>query len=248
MRKFFCIFLLFAAPPSGPVPLCAQDDSGFRFVRVMYDDLTQYARGGLYRGYGGRGRRGMWATDYPAADLNLHEAIRRTTKIPVTGEPLALSFRDPEIFRYPFVMITEPGYWMTSEQEAANIREYLARGGFLLIDDFHDFGGKGPQWYNMYTNIKRILPDREPVPLEENHPVWSIYYDIHPSEVPSTKPEFTAADCEYYAIYDDDGRMMVFISYNQDIGDGWEWPDRLADASTVSFQIAINLIMYAMTH
>ena len=128
------------------------------------------------------------------------------------------------------------------------MQEYFARGGFLFIDDFDDHQGKGPEWYNMYDNIKRIFPDREPVLLDKDHPIWHIYYDIDPSETPSTKPEFTKFDCQYYAIYDDNGRMMVFISYNQDIGDGWEWPSRLAEASTVSFQMAINIIMYALTH
>ena len=247
LHKALTVLLLVIDFVGLPQAIPAQDDYGFRFVRVIYDDLY---RDNLSRGFGGRGggRRGMWATDYPTADLNLNEAIKRTTKIPLMGEPLALSFQDPEIFEYPFVMITEPGYWRTNDQEVKTIREYLDRGGFLLIDDFHDYDGKGPQWYNMYLNMKRILPDREPVPLDKDHPIWHIYYDIDPSETPSTKPGFTKYDCQYYAIYDDNGRMMVFISYNQDIGDGWEWPARLAEASTVSFQIAINIIMYALTH
>lgn len=233
------------------LPAHAQDDYGFRFIRVVYDDLYRSSRGGGFfgGGYGGgRGRRGSWATDYPTADLNLTEAIRRTTKLNVTGEPLALSFDDPEIFEYPVVYLTEPGFWATNKTEIKAIQDYLARGGFLLIDDFHDEAGKGPQWYNMYNNIKQVFPEREPVRLDDSHPIWSIYYDIVASAAPSTKPGFTNQDCEYYAIYDDSGRMMCFISYNQDIGDGWEWPDRLADASTVSFQMAINIIFYALTH
>ena len=86
------------------------------------------------------------------------------------------------------------------------------------------------------------------MPVIPSHPIWSIYYDIDPTTAPSTKPGFYAEDCEYYGIYDDEGRMMVFISYNQDIGDGWEWPGRLDQASTVSFQMSINIIIYALTH
>ena len=56
-------------------------------------------------------------------------------------------------------------------------------------------------------------------------------------------------DDTYYAMYDETGRIVVVICYNQDIGDGWEWPGRnLGEASTVSFQMAINFIMYALSH
>jgi hypothetical protein len=248
MKKFLLVILLIIDLISVPEIIHAQDDYGFRFVRVIYDDVYRGFRDRSFnfyqgfRGRGGRGGRGMWATDYPTADLNLNEAIKRTTKIPIVGEPLALSFNDPKIFEYPFVMITEPGFWLTNDEEVKNMQKYFARGGFMLIDDFHDFGGKGPQWYNMYNNIKRVFPDREPVWLDKNHPIWSIYYDIDPSEAPSTKPGFTKYDCQYYAIYDDNGRMMCVICYNQDIGDGWEWPASLAEASTVSFQMGINFI------
>ena len=144
--------------------------------------------------------------------------------------------------------LTEPGYWLTNDDEVAAMQKYLARGGFLIIDDFHDNGGKGAQWFNMYNNIKQVFPDREPVRLLNSDPIWSIYYDIDAASAPSTKPGFYAEDCEYYGIYDDNGRMVCFISYNQDIGDGWEWPGRLDQASTVSYQMAINIIMYALTH
>lgn len=249
MKTWLMIFML-CVVIGYPRTAQAQDDYGFRFVRVIYDDIMRGGgRGGGYIGNSRRGfGRGMWATDYPTADLNLHEAISRTTNIPLMGEPLALSFDDPEIFTYPVLYLTEPGYWMTNEEEVLNMREYFARGGFMIIDDFHDMGGKGSEWYNMYSNIKQVFPDREPVRLMNTDPIWSIYYDIDAASAPSTKPGFAAEDCEYYGIYDDNGRMMCFISYNQDIGDGWEWPGRLFEASTVSYQMAINIIMYAMTH
>jgi hypothetical protein len=108
----------------------------------------------------------------------------------------------------------------------------------------------GPQWDNFYMNIKRVFPEREPIELERDHPIWSIFYDIDPLTAVSTKGRgFDMDDDTYYGIFDDNGRMMVVICYNQDIGDGWEWPGRnLGEASTVSFQMAINFIMYALSH
>jgi hypothetical protein len=224
------------------------DDFGFRFVRVQYT-----SNGG---GYGRRSN--AWATDYPRAEQHLHEAIKRTTGVRIDGPPIVLRLTDDRIFEHPVLYLTEPGYWETNEAEVKNLKKYLARGGFLIIDDFHDYGrGQvGPQWNNMYRNIKRVFPNREPVELTADHPIWSVYYDIDPDAAISTKNSgrwggmrFGPMDDVYYGIFDDSGRMVVAICYNQDIGDGWEWPDRnLAEASTVSFQMAINFIIYALSH
>ena len=249
------IFLLLGAlsvetaGPAAPAPRSPSlaDDFGFRFVRVQYTSTG-----------GGFGRRGnAWATDYPRAEQHLHEAINRTTGIHLDGPPIVLRLTDDRIFEHPVLYLTEPGYWETNEAEVANLKKYLARGGFLIIDDFHDYGrGQvGPQWNNMYRNIKRVFPDREPIELTADHPIWSVYYDIDPDAAISTKnsggwgPRFGPLDDVYYGIFDDSGRMVIAICYNQDIGDGWEWPDQnLGDASTVSFQMAINFIIYALSH
>ena len=157
--------------------------------------------------------------------------------------------------------MTEPGYWQTNDAEVANLRKYLDRGGFLIIDDFHDYGRGhfGPQWNNMYNNIKRVYPDKEPAEMDASHPIWSIYYDIDPDAAISTKNgggrwggwgmRFGPLDDVYYGITDDTGRLSIVICYNQDIGDGWEWPGgrNLGMASTVSFQMAINFIFWALS-
>ena len=227
--------------------LGASQDLGFRFVRVQYESHP-----GL--------RRNAWATDYPTAELNLHEAIDRTTGLYVEGPPIVLPLSDDRIFAFPVLYLTEPGYWRTNEDEVARLRRYLDRGGFLIIDDFHDYGrgSTGPQWHNMYDNIKRVYPEREPFELTAAHPIWSLYYNIDPNAAISTKNggrwdyrmRFGPMDDIYYGITDDTGRITVVICYNQDIGDGWEWPGgrALGSASTVSFQMAINFILYALTH
>ena len=232
MRALLVLLLLLPALPGAAPP----DGYGFRFVRIKYD-VVPYARAAT------------WAYDYPTAERNLYEAIKRTTILHLEGEPLVLTLDDARIFEHPILYLCEPGYWLTNDAEVENLRKFFARGGFLIIDDFHDWGGqKGPEWNNFYDNLKRVFPDREPEPVPPDHPVWSIYYDVDPVEAESTKRGFGRYDDEYYAIYGDDGRMLVIICYNQDIGDGWEWPGSLADASTVSFQMAINFILYALTH
>ncbi len=237
----FCFAPVAQAQVSSPVML----SESFRFVRVKYD--SNQSSGG-YRRWN---RRNAWATDYPTADFNLHKAIERTTELPLAGEPIVLTLRDKNIFQYPVLYITEPGYWYIHDEEVENLRKYIDRGGFLIVDDFHDYGRgmTGPQWDNFYMNIKKVFPDREPVELEQDHPIWSIFYDIDPLQAFSTKPQFSWEEDTYFGIYDDSGRLVVVICYNQDIGDGWEWPGRnLGEASTVSFQMAINFIMYALSH
>jgi hypothetical protein len=99
--------------------------------------------------------------------------------------------------------------------------------------------------------MKLLFPDKEPEEIAPDHPIWSIYYDIDPVAAPSLVSGYagsTDAD-RYMAYFDDKGRMMALANRNQDIGDGWEWPEQnFQDASTVSFQMGINFVMYALTH
>lgn len=225
--------------PRQAIPSHDAAEFGFRFVRIQY-------RSNGFNRWGA-----PWAYDYPTAELNLYEAIRRTSRLHLDGDPIVLTLEDDQIFEYPVLYLTEPGYWLTNEREVANLRRYLDRGGFIIIDDFHDYPGRMTfQWDNFYQNIKQVFPEKEPVELGPDHPIWSIYFDIDPIEARSTKPGFSRYQDRYFAIYGEDERMVVVICYNQDIGDGWEWPGRrnLGDASTVSFQMAINFIVYALTH
>ena len=251
MRSAIVIALVLLTGPalSFAQPASSTLQEGFQFVRIQYESNS-----GRSRYWGGRG---PWAYDWPTAERNLHMAIERTTDIPLAGPPIVLTFQDEEIYQHPILYLCEPGYWFLPEADIEKIRTYLERGGFIIIDDFHDDGdgNTGWQWDNFYMNLKQIFPDKEPVELEDSHPIWNIFYNIDPLSARSTKiqtgevPWLDDDDDLYYAIYDDTGRMVMVICYNQDIGDGWEWPERnMGEASTVSFQMAINFIMYALSH
>jgi hypothetical protein len=99
--------------------------------------------------------------------------------------------------------------------------------------------------------MQRVFPDREFVEVMPEHPIWSIYYDVDPVAAPSlvSGGRYPSDADQYMAIFDDNGRMMVMACYNQDIGDGWEWPDRwFGEGSTISFQMGLNFFIYALTH
>jgi hypothetical protein len=109
------------------------------------------------------------------------------------------------------------------------------------------------EWEQLYSQIRRVYPDREPVEIPPDHPIWHIYYDVDPVAAPSLvggrRGWGNGWEDRYFGVFDDAGRMLMLICFNQDIGDGWEWPDRnFADASLISFQMGINFLIYALTH
>ena len=214
----------------------AQGDYGFRFVRIQFENAYQ-----------GRGWGAPWAHDYPTAEHNFYIALERTTSIEVEKPNLVLSLKDDRIYEYPLLYVCEPGYWVMDEEEVVRLREYLERGGFLLFDDFRgEF-----EWMNLYEQMQRVFPGNEPVELSPSHPVWSIYFDVDPVAAPSLVSGYAGSiDADrYMGYFDEEGRLMALANKNQDIGDGWEYPNRnFANASTVSFQMGINFVMYALTH
>ena len=98
-----------------------------------------------------RGAGPAWSHDYPTAEQNLHKALLRTTKVHVEGEPLVLRLSDKRIFEHPILYICEPGYWTLEENEVANLKEYIDRGGFLLFDDFR---GEHLNYFNLKARWK----------------------------------------------------------------------------------------------
>lgn len=225
-----------------PNPTSVADDYGFRFVRIRFDA----------DGVGGRSRGGApWSHDHPTAEMHFYEALERTTQIYVEGPPLVLTLDDDRIFEYPVLYLCEPGYWEMGEADEENLREYLDRGGFILFDDFR--GSEELEQLN--RQLRRLYPDRVPVELAPDHAIWSLYYDVDPEAAPSMVGGrgfgFGSGGYEdrYYALFDDDDRMVALLLYNQDIGDGWEWPERnIEQASTIAFQMGVNFVLYALTH
>lgn len=219
------------------LPSHGQTDHGFRFVRIQYD---AGGPGWLVRG------GDPWSHDYPRAELHFYEALERTTAIRTERPPLVLRLDDRRIFEHPVLYLCEPGYWEVSDEEAENLRAYLERGGFILFDDFRGVR----EWDQLERQLQRVLPGTAPVEITPDHFIWSIYYEIDPVAAPSlVSGGFSQEEDRYFGLFDDDGRMMALMCYNQDIGDGWEWPERnFEDASTISFQMGINFLMYALTH
>lgn len=228
-------------------------DDVFTFARV------QYASVGGRRGWG---RGGDWRTDYPAAELNLAFRLQQMTSLKVNPEPAVVELTQEDLSDYPFLYIVEPGRLRFRDAEVIALRQYLLNGGFLMVDDFW---GEA-EWANFHGQMKRVFPDREPVELPLEHPIFHSVFDLKEKpQVPSihsamryrsagiTWERPDAREVHYKALFDDRGRIMVIICHNTDLGDGWEregedeWYFR-EFAEKKAYPMAINIIFYAMTH
>jgi hypothetical protein len=241
----------------------------FTFVRIRYSSGyggRGYGGGGYGRGYGrGRGfgpSGGGWATDYPDSDLNFSYRLHQLTSMEVNPEGLVLELTDPELVNYPFIYMLEPGRLVFDDDEAEALRRYLLNGGFLMVDDFW---GEA-EWFNFYREIKRVFPDREPVELSIDHPIFHAVFDLKEKpQIPNinvalagqpygiTWEREDAQEVHYKAIYDDKGRMMSIICHNTDLGDGWEREGENEwyfheFSEKKAYPLGINIVVYAMTH
>jgi hypothetical protein len=157
-----------------------------------------------------------------------------------------LAADDPELFKYPVAYLCEPGFWTVTNEEAESLRNYLRKGGFLIIDDF-----VGEQWFNFVERMRQVLPDGRLVPLEVSHPIFHAFFDLE--SLDHVHPNF-GAQAEYHGIFEDNDptkRLMVIVNYNNDIGDYWEWSDAgfiPIELSNEAYKLGVNYVVYAMTH
>jgi hypothetical protein len=142
-----------------------------------------------------------------------------------------------------------------SEEEAARLRDYLLRGGFLVVDDFHG----SMEWAGFVQGMHRVFPDRAIVEIPLEDAVFHLAYDLpEHTQIPGIQSLYSGLPYErdgytphWRGIYDDEGRLMVVINFNMDMGDAWEHadvPEYALQYTTRAYKYAINYILYAMTH
>jgi hypothetical protein len=193
-----------------------------------------------------RDGRGGWSHDYPIAEEHINQIMSEATGLSVD----VMSYRivdiaSDEIFDFPFGYISEPGMMWLTDEEVAYFREYVDRGGVVMLDDFD-----GPRHFQiMYEQMKRVFPDKEMHVLTDVHPMLNTYYAINSLYVQS--PYNYGAPPVFYGIEDDWGNLQVIICHNNDLGDYWEHIDEgrfPLELSTEALRIGINIVIYAMTH
>jgi hypothetical protein len=207
-------------------------DGRFTFARVRY---TEYRSAG-------------WAFDYPTMERNLMLMMEQVTALrPHVRESNIHALDDPELMKYPIAYLSEPGYWHPSDAEVEGLRTYLRKGGFLIVDDF-----RLREWHNFEQQIRRVLPAGRIDRLDVAHRIFHSFFDIESLDM--DYPHTPGLKAEFLGIHEDNDptkRLMVVINYNNYIGDymehsgqGW-WP---VNTSNDAYKLAINYVMYGMTH
>ena len=230
-----------------------------------YDGSFHFCRAFFRSGFGGDG--GSWAADYPWADINLSIRLGELTKTTVSHDqvgdpqPLIVRLTDPALFQCGFVMMTEVGTINISDEEAANLRKYLLKGGFLWADDF--WGSYAWQWWA--NQIRKVLapPEYPIVDVPPDHPLYDVQFKIAKTVQitnigfwlgTGTTSERGADSAEVHtrAILDKDGRIMVLMTHNTDFGDSWEReaedPSFFYKFAADGYAFGINAVLYSMTH
>ena len=225
--------------------------SEFYWSRLQY--TSGYASGGSF-GY--RSFRGSWYRDYPKADNDCLIALRRLTRIN-SPSPLNVADLDSDhLFDYPWIYAVDVNTWTFTDQEAKRLHDYLLKGGFLMVDDFHGTD----DWQHFMAGMRQVLPDRPVEDLKDTDEIYHVLYDINEKfQIPSEVYVNTGRTYEkdgyvpkWRAIRSDHhGRIMVAICHNMHLGDAWEWadsPEYPEKFSGLAFRIVLNYITYAMTH
>lgn len=247
----------------------AQRGRGMSQIRVAapddFDGKFQFCRVAFG---GGRGRGGGWGVDYPQADTNLSIRLSDLTKTPVSFDAnrdpnhLVVRLTDPTLFQCPFVMMTEVGNIYLEDEEAARLRAYLLKGGFVWADDF--WGSYA--WSVWEAQIRRVLPPGQYpiVDLPLDHPLFKMQFIVRKvPQIPSINywmgsggdTSEAGADSQTphaRAILDSDGRIMVLMTHNTDLGDSWERegddPNYFYAFAVDGYAFGINALLYSMTY
>jgi hypothetical protein len=210
-----------------------------------------------YNTSGCAGSRGYcnswWSIDYPHAELHFLPAVERLTRIETADDSAHVQLLDDSLFDYPWLFAQQVGQgnWLPSVQEAARLREYLDRGGFLVVDDFH---GEN-EWQRFQGIMNQVLPGRPIVEIPEDGMLIHILFDLDKrTQIPGERHlgwQQMEGPPHWRGIYDDDGRLIVAINHNIDMGDAWEHADDAhypAPMTALAYRFGINYVIYAMTH
>jgi hypothetical protein len=213
-------------------------DGRFIFARVRFDAMD--GSFGFRRDY-------KWDHDTPRAERHFMKILRElSTMRPYMDGGNIFTLDDPDLFKFPVAYLSEPGYWTMSEKEVVGLRSYLAKGGFLIIDDFAD-----RQWTNFEQQLRRVLPQARLVEMDTSHPIFDSFFRI--SSLEMVHPNFRQR-AVFLGVFEDNDpkkRLIMIVNYNNDLGDYWEFSDTGAlpiDISNEAYKLGVNYVMYALTH
>jgi len=246
-RRMKCIGALLLVLGMGAV-LQAQIFRGRRGMIIYQNEPPQtdfviarwkYSNNGRIDGAG-------WSHDYPQAEEHISQILSEALLLDVERKSYRIvELSDDEIFRHPFVYLSEPGEMELTPEEDENLRQYVDRGGFVMIDDFD---GQA-QLENLLRNLRRVFPDRDVFRLHIDHEIFHVYFDIDALQVIS--PYNVGADAVFWGLNNKDGQLAIIMCHNNDVGTFWgdiDLANRPLKPSIESLRLGIDFALYALTH
>jgi hypothetical protein len=239
----------FRLPPDGNTP------HEWVRARLRYPDIVGYPDNLPRNGFG---FAGYWTMDYPRSDRHLLEGVRRLTRIDARSlEQVTELDHTDDIYNWPMLYGVEVGHWDLPQDQADQLREFIMRGGFLMVDDFH----ANQEWAIFMDSLERVFPNRPVVDLQNSDPIFHTIYDLNDRvQIPGAQYLETGRTYEkdesgrpehWRAVYDDKGRIIVAICHNMDLGDAWEHSDNPLYSEKwagLAYRIGMNYFIYDLTH
>ncbi len=213
-------------------------DGRYTFARIRYD-IPQYS-GGF------RGQDIKWSHDYPRGERHFTKIISElsTTRVRMDASNI-LGLDDPELCKFPIAHMAEPGFWRPSTSEVEGLRKYLAKGGFIIFDDF-----AGEHWMNFEEQMRKVLPKGKAILLTPEHRIFDAFYRVKSLEY--VHP-YMGLKTEFYGYYEDNDptkRLLAMVNYNMDMSELWEFSDEgffPVGGTNEAYKLGINYIIYALT-
>lgn len=222
-------------------------DGRFTFARVRY----RPAPGGNWAG-----GRPSWVHGYPLAERNLLQIMQEVSLLDANLDAANVVTLDaPELFMYPIAYIIEVGWWTLTDLEAAGLRAYLLKGGFLIVDDFKLPGWRGLPgggWEPFEENVRRVLPGVRFFDMNPSDPIFHSFFEI--TSLDDFPQAYTYGKAVFRGVYEDNDprkRLLMIINYNTDVSQYWEWSGRGLrpfDDTNEAYKLGVNYLLYGLTH
>lgn len=240
-----CLAGVFAQPTFGQWGRWAAPyDGKFTFVRLRWKSGTDgWRRAGRPNNY--------WLHEFPRAERNLMAVLKQFTLIDAKADgSLILSLDDPSLFKYPIAVMWEPGYWIMTDAEAARLRGYLFKGGFLIVNDF-----ELDQWDNFEAQMLRVVPGGRWVRLDQRQRIFHTFFGVDRPDVPhAAYHHLVGLTPQYYGLFEDNDetkRLMAIVNYNTNLAEYWLMGNTgfvPIEPENNAFKLGINYMMYGLTH
>ena len=209
-------------------------DGKFVFVRMAYPWNS-------FRG-------APWAHDYPTGEVHFMKILTSVSNLTAhVEETNILNFGDPEMFKFPVIYLVEPLYWQMDANQVKTLRDYLKKGGFMIVDDFH-----ARAWNQFDLQMSQVFPEGQWIDLDVNHPIWHSFFEINSLDMTTYydlggRPIFRGL----FEDNDPNKRMMVVANFQNDVSEYWEFSEtgfKPVDESNDAYKFGVNEFIYGITH